>query len=213
MQMLKKALVLVVVLGLLYLGWQNRATINPEMARAWIAQFGILSPAIYILLYAANTVSLLPPIAILSLTAGLAFGPVFGFAYLLTGAMLGTTLTFFIGRNFGREFVQKRLKGKFQSLDEGLGKRGFQTVLFFRVVPVVPYEVLNYASGLSKISFKDYALATLIGVIPGCAVSVFFGDSLTEPLSGKFVAALVALVVLIAIPTVYLKMKNNKEPK
>ena len=191
--------------------WQHRSAVNPEAFRAWIARFGVSAPFVYVLLYAVNTVTLLPPIGVLSLTAGLAFGPVIGFLAIMAGAMIGTTATFFIGRRLGRGFVEKRLKGKFKSLDEALERKGFVAVLFFRVVPIVPYEALNYFSGLSRISFRDYALGTFAGLIPGAAVAAFFGDSLTHPLSPKFIAAAGTLALLIAVPAIYLKVRRNAQ--
>lgn len=211
---MKKTARWVAVVGLVILivgwWWQHRAAVNPEAFRAWIAQFGAAAPFIYVALYAANTVTLLPPIGVLSLTAGLAFGPAIGFLAIMAGATLGTTATFFISRRLGRGFVERRLKGKFKSLDEALGSKGFATVLFFRVVPIVPYEVLNYVSGLSKIRFRDYGSATLLGLIPGAAVAAWFGDSLTQPFSWKFLVGIIALIVLIAIPTIYVKARREK---
>lgn len=189
--------------------WQHRTAVNPEALRAWIAQFGTAAPFIYVALYAANTMTLLPPIGVLSLTAGLAFGPTVGFFTIMAGATLGTAATFFISRRLGRGFVERRLKGRFKSLDEALGSKGFATVLFFRIVPIVPYEALNYVSGLSKIRFRDYAVSTFLGLLPGAAVAAFFGDSLTQPFSPKFTAAVGALVFLIAIPTVYVKLRRK----
>jgi len=211
--MLKKALLAAVIGTVLFLGWKYRAALDPELIRDWIARFGQAGPFIYVLLYAANTVTLLPPIAFLSLTAGLAFGKGMGFLAIMAGAMLGTTLTFFISRKLGRGFVEKRIKGKFKSLDEGLERRGFATILFFRVIPLVPYEALNYVAGLSKIRFRDYALATFIGFIPGVTVSVFFGDSLATIKSNpkNFVLAVLAMAALIAIPTIYLKFRRKPQ--
>ncbi len=210
---MKKTIRWVAVIGLVILiggwWWHNRATINPSALRAWMAQFGAASPFIYVALYAANTVSLLPPIGVLSLTAGLAFGPAVGFLAIMAGATLGTTVTFFISRRLGRGFVENRLKGKFKSLDEALERKGFATVLFFRIVPLVPYEALNYVSGLSKIRFRDYGLATFLGLLPGAAVAAFFGDSLTQPFSAKFITAIAAMAVMIAIPTIYLKVRRK----
>ncbi|MBI3615634.1 MAG: TVP38/TMEM64 family protein [Candidatus Omnitrophica bacterium] len=213
--MMARALRWVFLVGLLaiagYGWWQHRAAVNPEALRTWIAQFGAAGPLIYVALYAANTVTLLPPIGILSLTAGLAFGPAVGFAAIMTGATIGTSATFFISHRLGRGFVEHRLKGRFKSLDEALGSKGFATVLFFRIVPIVPYEALNYASGLSRIRFRNYALATFLGLIPGAAVAAWFGNSLTRPFSKEFLLALVALVILIAIPTITLKVRRKKD--
>lgn len=212
---MKKTVRWVAIIGLVILiaggWWQHRAAVNPEAFRAWIAQFGAAAPFIYVALYAANTVTLLPPIGVLSLTAGLAFGPAIGFLAIMAAATLGTTATFFISRRLGRGFVERRLKGRFKSLDEALGSKGFATVLFFRVVPIVPYEALNYVSGLSKIRFRDYAVATFLGLLPGAAVAAFFGDSLTHPFSAKFIAAAAALVFLIAVPAIYVKVRRNAQ--
>ncbi|MCM8794210.1 MAG: TVP38/TMEM64 family protein [Candidatus Omnitrophica bacterium] len=194
-----------------YIGWLNRDKVSPEIIRAWISRFGASAPFVYALLYALNTVTLLPPIFIMSLTAGLAFGKVTGFLALMAGAMIGTSATFYISRRVGREFVEKRLAGKFKSLDERLRRNGFATVLFFRVIPLVPYEVLNYTAGLSNVSFKDYWWGTLIGLLPGVAAAVFFGDSLAnikkDP--AMFLVAVGALALLFAVPVIYLKLKKK----
>lgn len=134
----------------------NLKSLTPAALRDFIRSFGSLAVLAYIIAYALNTISILPPIAALSLTAGLAFGAVWGALYLMLGAMIGTSATFMISRYFGRGLIDRILKGKLKGLDEKLAQRGFMTVLFFRVIPLVPYEALNYASGLSSIKFKDF---------------------------------------------------------
>jgi uncharacterized membrane protein YdjX (TVP38/TMEM64 family) len=191
--------------------------LTPASVRDYVQGFGPLAVPVYIIAYALNTISLVPPIAILSLTAGLAFGKVWGAVYLMIGAMLGTSATFYISRFFARSLIENMLKGKGKKLDEGLSKRGFITVLFFRIVPIVPYEVLNYACGLSKMRFRDYFLATFLGLIPGVIISAFFGGSLGEIrdfrdiLSGKFLIAVLLMLILMLIPAVYLYLKKKRE--
>ena len=83
------------------------------------------------------------------------------------------------------------------------------TILFFRVIPLVPYEVLNYSGGLSGIKFKDYFLATFLGIIPGVVISAFFGGSLGEIKSirdigaPQFLIAIGLMVFIIAVPALY----------
>lgn len=191
-------------------------TFTPAAARDYIQGFGKLSVIIYILAYALNTISIFPPIAVLSLTAGLAFGKVWGAIYLMTGALLGTTGTFFISRILGRGFLEELLQGKFRDFDSRLEKKGFLTILFFRVVPVVPYEVINYVSGLSKIKFRDYFFATFLGLIPGVIIAAFFGGTLGEVrrlkdlISVKVALALAALFIVILIPVIYQNFKKGK---
>lgn len=188
----------------------------PGAIRDYIQSFGRLSALIYIAAYALNTISVLPPIAPLSLTAGLVFGEIWGAVYLMAAAMIGTSATFFISRIFGRDLVSRALKGKFKDLDEKLGKNGFMTVLFFRVVPLVPYEVLNYAGGLSKIKFRDYFMATFLGLIPGVVVAAFFGGSLGEIrgikdiLSPKLLISIGLMAAVIAIPVIYKAISGKK---
>ena len=194
----------------------NLKAITPAGLRDYIQGFGNLAALVYILAYALNTISIIPPIAILSLMAGLAFGKAWGAVYLMTGAMFGTSATFFISRLFGRNLIESLLKGKFKRLDEVLEKRGFVTVLFFRVIPIIPYEVLNYIAGLSKIKFRDYFFATLLGLIPGVAISAFFGGtigdmkSLKDLFSVQFLVALGLLVLIASVPFVYQHIKKRR---
>lgn len=193
----------------------NLKALTPASIRDYIQSFGRLAVLAYIIAYALNTISVLPPIAPLSLAAGLAFGEVRGAVYLMTAAIIGTSATFMISRFFGRNLVKNILRGAFKNLDEKLENNGFMTILFFRVIPLVPYEVLNYASGLSSIKFKDYFLATFIGLIPGVVISAFFGGSLGEIktfkdlLSGKFLIAVGLMALIIAIPAVYQMVQRH----
>ena len=94
----------------------NLPSLTPAALRDFIQSFGSLAVIAYILAYALNTISIMPPIAALSLTAGLAFGEVWGAVYLMIGALAGTSATFMISRYFGRDFIEKMLKGKFRIL-------------------------------------------------------------------------------------------------
>lgn len=187
----------------------NLKSLTPAALRDFIQSFGSFAVLVYILAYALNTVSILPPIAALSLTAGLAFGALRGALFLMAGAIIGTSATFMISRYFGRSLIERMLKGKFKDLDGKLANNGFMTILFFRVIPLVPYEVLNYAGGLSRIKFKDYFLATFLGLIPGVIVSAFFGGSLGEIKSfkdifaPKFLMAIGLMIGIIAVPAIY----------
>ncbi|MCK5655240.1 MAG: TVP38/TMEM64 family protein [Candidatus Aureabacteria bacterium] len=190
---------------------------TPASIRDYIQSFGRIAALAYIIAYALNTISIFPPIAPLSLTAGLAFGPLLGAVYLMLGAVIGTTAAFMISRFFGRSLVERFLKGRFKNLDEKLEKHGFMTVLFFRIVPLVPYEVLNYISGLSKIKFRDYFFATFLGLIPGVVIAAFFGGSLGEIrvfediFTPKILVAFGLMILILAVPAVYKLIKKRKD--
>ncbi|MFC1631438.1 TVP38/TMEM64 family protein [Candidatus Omnitrophota bacterium] len=216
---LKLLLGLAVVLGVWWLvrcQCVNLSALTPAALKGYIQSFGKFASPIYIIAYALNTISIVPPIAPLSLTAGLAFGAIWGAVYLMIAAMIGTSATFFISRFFGRALVDRIFKGKFKNLDEKLEQNGFLTILFFRVVPLVPYEVLNYASGLSKIKFRDYFFATLLGLIPGVVVAAFFGGSLGEInsvrdiLTPRFLTAIGLMALILAVPAIYQIIKRRR---
>ena len=216
------------ILGILFLSgvvWGiqcacvNLKSFSPASIRDYIQSFGSLAGVAYVIAYALNTVSVLPPIGFISLSAGLAFGKALGALLLLLGASLGSTCTFFISRFFGRQAVEKLIKGKFKEFDDSLAKKGFVTILFLRLIPLVPYEALNYVPGLSKISFRSYFFASFIGFIPGVIVSAFFGGALGEIknfkdiFSFKFALALIVLILMACLPFIYLYLKNKKKVK
>lgn len=195
----------------------NLKSLTPAALRDYVQSFGRLSVLVYIAAYALNTISIIPPIAVLSLTAGLAFGAMWGALYLMIGAIIGTSTTFLISRYFGRDLIEKMLKGRFRDLDGKLANNGFMTILFFRVIPLVPYEVLNYASGLSKIRFRDYFFATLLGLIPGVIIAAFFGGSLGQVRNIKdifspgFLIASGLAVFIIGLPAAYRLIKGGRK--
>ncbi len=216
---LKLAIGIALVLGIWWLvkcQCINLNSLTPQAMRDYIQGFGRLAAVVYVIAYVLNTVSIIPPIAPLSLSAGLAFGSVWGAIYLMLAAMIGTSLTFTISRFFGRSLIDRLFKGKFKNLDEKLEKNGFMAILFFRVIPLVPYEVLNYASGLSKIKFKDYFLATFLGLIPGVVIAAFFGGSLGEVkgirdlVTPKFLISVGLMALIIAVPAIYQALKKKR---
>lgn len=190
----------------------NLKAFSPEVIKHFILGFGRWSLIVFIGLYALNTVSLLPPIGVMSLSAGFIFGPVNGTIAIMLGSLLGTTATFFISRLFGAKFVEGMVKGKAKEFQQKLDQNGFKVILFIRLIPLVPWEVVNYASGLSKIKYTDFILATLIGIFPSVLIQTYFTDRLSnfnlkDP---TLFVALGAFLLLGAIPAIYLKNKNKK---
>jgi len=155
-------------------------SLNPEVIRHYIEGFGSWAIVVYVLLYTVNTLTLIPPIAFMSLSAGAIFGPVWGTVALTLGAFCGTTVTFIISRFFGGKLVDKFVKGKAADFNAKLSKRGFVVLLPIRLIGFPPYEFVNYASGLSKISYKDYISATMLGMSPAIIIQVLLADRLAN---------------------------------
>jgi uncharacterized membrane protein YdjX (TVP38/TMEM64 family) len=187
---------------------------TPEVIRHYIRGFGAGAIVVYILLYAVNTVTLLPPIAMMSLSAGFLFGPLMGIVALTSGSFLGTTATFFIARFFGGAWVDRIFSGaKVREFQENLGGNGFWVILPIRLIGFPPWEVVNYVSGLSKIRYRDYISATMLGIAPAIVIQVFFSDRLTklDLKDPTLYAAVGAFVILAVVPAILLKAgkKNN----
>lgn len=146
-------------------------------ALAWIAGLGPLGPVIFVGLYILACVFLLPG-AILTLGAGAVFGFAQGAVAASVGATLGATCAFLVGRYLARDWVARRIAGndRFRAVDEAVAREGWKIVLLTRLSPAFPFNILNYAFGLTKVGLKQYFFASWIGMIPGMFMYVYIGS-------------------------------------
>jgi len=188
---------------------------NAEAVRHYIQGFGPWAIVVYIILYILNTVTLIPPIAFMSLSAGALFGPIWGTIALTLGSFSGTTTTFIISRFFGGKLVDKFVKGRAAEFNAKLSKNGFIVLLPIRLIGFPPYEFVNYASGLSKISYKDYISATMLGMSPAIIIQVLLADRLAN-FSWKDPVLYLAIGLFLAMGVItgkIIKKKQQKDPK
>ena len=132
----------------------------------------------------------------------------------MIGATLGATLAFLIARYFARSFFEDIVERKYPKIrdyDEKLEKNGFMTVLIFRLIPLFPFNGLNFALGLTKVKTRDYFLATLIGIIPGTFAYVYLGNSIAEMNYTNIIYAIVLIVILSLSFKIYNSRKKNKD--
>ena len=142
----------------------------------WIDSLGFIAPVVFILLYIVITVAFLPA-SVVTLGAGVVFGVVKGSILVFVGAMLGATAAFLIGRYVARDWIAKKIAGneKFAAIDEAIGREGRKIIFLIRLSPAFPFNVLNYALGLTKVSLQDYILGTT-GILPGTIMYVYLGS-------------------------------------
>ena len=152
----------------------HRDLFDAGAIETWLRSFGIWAPAGFVLLYAAGTVLFFSG-ALLSLAGGALFGPVWGTVWNLLGATLGATLAFLIARGLGADWVARRLGGQFQRLVDSAAAEGWRFVALMRLVPLVPFNLLNYALGLTRISLSTYVLASAICMLPGAIAYTWLG--------------------------------------
>src|SRR5262247_1701048 len=166
-------LVVAVVLAARYFG----APVLLARALDGLARLGPWGPVLFVLLYVVATVLFLPG-AILTLGAGFIFGVVRGAILVSIGATLGATAAFLVGRYFARGWVAKRIEGnaRFRAIDEAVAREGWKIVGLMRLSPVFPFNLLNYAFGITRVSLRDFALASWIGMLPGTVMYVYVGS-------------------------------------
>ncbi len=143
-------------------------------SRSLVSAFG---PAAFILIYIVATVLFIPG-SLLTLGSGVLFGVVGGSVCVSIGSVLGATCAFLTGRYLTRDWVSKQIEGnqKFKAIDSAVASEGWKIVLLTRLSPIFPFNLLNYAFGVTQVSLKDYFFASWIGMIPGTVMYVYIGS-------------------------------------
>jgi uncharacterized membrane protein YdjX (TVP38/TMEM64 family) len=143
----------------------------------WMQGFGPLAPVLFILAYAAACVLLVPG-SLLTLGAGAVFGVVWGSVYVSIASTLGASLAFLAGRHLARNRIERRLAAypAFAALDKVMARQGWKVILLLRLSPVIPFTLLNYALGLTQVRFREYVLASWMGMMPGTVLYVYLGS-------------------------------------
>ncbi len=154
--------------------------LNPqELLRVtlkWIESLGYIGGVAFIVIYIIATIAFIPGSA-LTLGAGVVFGVVWGSLYVFVGATLGAIAAFLIGRYLARNWIGKKIEGnqKFAAIDRAVAQSGFKIVLLTRLSPLFPFNLLNYAFGITGVTLKDYVLAS-VGMIPATILYVYIGS-------------------------------------
>ncbi|GMR04918.1 MAG: hypothetical protein BMS9Abin23_0838 [Thermodesulfobacteriota bacterium] len=187
--------------------------LDQEKMREWIEGFGVWGPVIYMLIYSIAPSFMLPGLAI-TVVGGILFGPFWGVVYVAVGATIGASLAFLIARYMGRDWVEGLLKSpRLKEIDEEVEKKGWKIVAFTRLIPLFPFNFLNYAFGLTRIRFSHYLLATFIFMFPGIIAYVVFSSSILEIFKGRvsmtFVIGVVLVVFVSLLPLLYKRFKKR----
>jgi len=184
--------------------------LTPEVLRHYIGGFGYLAPFIYILCFTILPIAFFP-VPILALAAGLLFGFLPGTIYTLIGAVLNSALMFLMAKILAKDAVTNLLQRKLPenwssflfNLDE---KRGFGIIFILRLIPAMPYNLINYGAGLTSIKFSSYMLATILGILPGTLVFLNIGNQALNIHNPAFVVSIILLILLTIFSLILGKM-------
>ncbi|MDF1535266.1 MAG: TVP38/TMEM64 family protein [bacterium] len=205
-------ILLVVVMGIVALS--ARVGIGQKLGdlQEWIRSLGALGPLVFTAVYAVATVAALPGSA-LSIVAGALFGPVVGVITVIFAATLGASLAFLVSRYLARGSVEGWLENneKFRRLDELTARHGDIVVAITRLVPIFPFNLLNYGFGLTKVPFRTYVLWSFVCMLPGTILYVTGSAAVVEAVrEGKVPWILVLIVVMILAIIVVLGQQARK---
>jgi uncharacterized membrane protein YdjX (TVP38/TMEM64 family) len=180
--------------------------LDQERLRQFGASHRVLLPLMYLAVWTVGPL-FLPGLPI-TLAGGVLFGPFWGVVYVAIGSTLGAALVFLVARYLARDWVAAKLAGtRLTSLDEKVARHGWKIVAFTRLIPVFSFSLLNYAFGLTRISFWPYLAATFVFMLPSTIAYVYFSSNILGFLQGKISSGLIIGVILVVvvslIPMIY----------
>ena len=202
-----KFLLLVFIVAGMTLVITYRDQLDATAIQNWIEEAGNAAPLLFMFVYIVGTVFFFPG-AVLTLLGGALFGPALGTVYNLTAATIGAMLSFLVARYLASDRVEKKTGGKLKQLINGVESEGWRFVAFTRLVPLFPFNLLNYGLGLTKIKFSHYSIATYIFILPGAIAYTYLGYIGKEAATGgegliqKAMLALALLGLVAFLPKI-----------
>ena len=191
-----------------------REAFDAAVLETWVKDAGAAGPILFMLIYAIGTVFFLPG-SVLTLAGGALFGPVLGTFYNLTGATIGATLAFLVARYLASNWVEQKTGGRLKQLKEGVEGEGWRFVAFVRLVPLFPFNLLNYALGLTRIKLSHYIIASYLCMLPGGFAYTYLGYAGREAVAGgegliqKGMLALALLALVAFLPRLIGRLRQK----
>ncbi|MDK2918193.1 MAG: hypothetical protein PWQ37_926 [Candidatus Petromonas sp.] len=213
-----KLIIAALVIGLgFFIAWKTGVVSklkDVQAMQAFLKSFGVWGYLVFILVFIASCVFMLPG-SMLTIVAGIAFGPIIGGVVSLIGATLGATAAFLVAKYVARGMIESKIgqNEMFKKIDDGVEKNGTSFLILTRLVPVFPFSFQNYAYGLTKIKLGTYFIVSLICMAPGAFIYAYMaGEIVTNGFSTgllvKFAAAGVILFLISLIPKYIAKKKG-----
>lgn len=189
--------------------------LDPAQIQVIVNRAGIWGPICYILVYIIATMLVLPSTA-LNLTGGGLFGPLLGTVWTSLAAVIAAVVAFYFSRTMGRERIAQRLAGRWQKMDIEIEQGGLFYIFAIRLVPIMPYGLVNFAAGLTSIRFQDFLMGTILGTVPSVLPFVLLGSSSIQALHSGNISALVgalALTGLLVVGSTYWRSQRLKSTR
>lgn len=201
---------IILAIGLLINKFNIFKGYGPNEIKDYIQSFGLWAPFIYIIILSLLPLLLFPD-SVLVIAGGMIFGLVKGAIFTTIGSLIDASIAFYISRLLGQQIVKKIIKKDLVMFRDYSKKSGFFIILMLRLIPLFPFKVVSYSAGLSDVKFKDFALATTIGSLPGILVYTNLGDKTTVLGSKDFYIAVGLLIGLFFISFLLKKKFSTKD--
>lgn len=159
-------------------------------------EFSIIA---FLIIFIIKPIFVILPSNLLAIISGNIFGALFGFSLIMICYFISATVAFYLSRFMGKDFVEIIMGNKFMKLDKNIESRGFKILFLIRLPPVIPFDALSYACGLTKIKYKDFITASLLGIFPETICYSILGTSFMNPLSIKFIIPIIILIIGVVL--------------
>lgn len=212
----RRLLVLAVLLAAAGWVYLHRGELDVHALTQAVRRAGPWAPLAFMMLYALATVAFAPG-SLLTLAGGALFGPVAGTFYNLTGATLGATAAFFASRYLAADWVRARLGARAEQIVAGVEREDWKFVAFVRLVPLFPFNLLNYALGLTRIRVSRYVIASYIAMLPATIAYTYLGYAGREAAAGsaglikKGLLALALLACVAVLPPIIRRLRAARD--
>lgn len=174
----------------------------------FISSKGKYSFIFFLLIFSLKPFMVVIPSWALSMAGGVIFGSIQGFALSMFGFWLSGSLAFFLSRLLGKSFVDNILQGKILKIDDSIEKNGFKIMFLLRLPPILPFDIVSYAAGLTKVKYKDFVMGSLLGVIPETISYCFMGNGFRKASPTSIIIPIIITIIVTAI-TLYISKKKN----
>lgn len=201
---LRTTLFLILVTGIAAMV-MYREQLDAVVLENWVNSAGMLGSILFMAIYVIGTIFFFPG-SVLTLAGGALFGPVWGTVFNLTGATIGAAVSFVIARHLLSDWVENKTGGRMKQLKDGVENEGWRFVAFVRLVPLFPFNLLNYALGITRIKFWHYVIASYIFMLPGAIAYTYIGYIGKEAATGgegliqKVMLGLALLAIVSFLP-------------
>ncbi len=185
--------------------------INLGALESYINSFGQWSILAFLVISTIRPLAVFIPVTILTLVAGRLYGPIYGAVLAMLSTVISSSVAFFISRKLGKSFVEKIIRKRAEKINLNIEKSGFKIIFVMRISGVFPLDIVSYAAGMTKVKYRDFILATILGSMLETISIAFMGHHINKPLSPGFILSLILVIVTAGVPLIYNKIKAGKK--